>query len=215
MASAFATAAAIATALTLYKEYTDDKKYVFYKQHNIIIIMKVEGILKCLSEVEPKKYYCDSLKVILMYQANDPYKLVSHVGKYKIDETVSSYCYLSIEVLYHLYAEYYYDSEQKEYEFYNKLYITSGLHQMWYYSGKIKSEVNYVNNKREGLFIGWYENGQIHKKGYYVNGQMEGLYQEWYDNGAILLKANYVNDKMSGLYTSFYRDGYLKRNEIL
>jgi hypothetical protein len=42
-----------------------------------------------------------------MFLINDPYKLVSSTGKYKICEQISSYCYLTIKDAYTLYQQYF------------------------------------------------------------------------------------------------------------
>jgi antitoxin component YwqK of YwqJK toxin-antitoxin module len=189
-------AVAAATAAALYKEYIDDPQYVFYKELDIIIIMKVEGILTCLSEVEPKKYHCDSLKVVLMFNSEDPYKLLFHTSKYKIDETVSSYCYLSIEVLYYLYQQYY-DKHTKQSEYYSKFRVANGLYQSWHYNGRLQSEVNYVDHKREGLMCKWYDNGQKDYEYNYKNGMLNGLCKAWYSDGKKMFEKIYFYDTVT------------------
>ena len=51
----------------LYSKYINDNQYVYYKEHNIIIIMqKLTDDVTCVSDIQPKKYYSANLKVILM-----------------------------------------------------------------------------------------------------------------------------------------------------
>jgi len=90
------------TALSLYKEYIDDKQYVYYKNRDNIIIMKLLATLEeCDCNDIPKKNYCDKLKVVLIFKSDDPYKLVSSSSHYSIDDEVEeSHCYLTIENAY-------------------------------------------------------------------------------------------------------------------
>jgi hypothetical protein len=83
----------------LYKEYIDNDKYVYYKDNNNIIILEKNGDAKmnCVSNIEPKKYRSMILKPVLIFQINDPYKLIIETGEYKIDKTITSYCYKNIE----------------------------------------------------------------------------------------------------------------------
>ena len=94
--------------IELYSEYINDDQYVYYKDHSTIIIMKkLTYHNKCLSDIEPKKYHSCLLKVILMFNLTDPYKLVSNLQKYKINELVESNYYESIKDAYTLKQLYY------------------------------------------------------------------------------------------------------------
>ena len=119
---------------TLYAEYLSDSQYVYYKENKTIIIMsKLSDDMECVSYAEPKKYHSDNLKVVLMFNSEDPYKLISDLQKYKMNEIVSSYCYLSLEEAF-------------------------TLHQIYHENGQKWQEYNYINNKRNGLYQEYYEN---------------------------------------------------------
>ena len=91
----------------LYSEYINDIQYVYYKEHDTIIIMKkLTDDFKCLFDIKPKKYHSSSLKVILMFDLTDPYKLVTSSSKYKINDVVNSNYYESIKEAYTLYQSY-------------------------------------------------------------------------------------------------------------
>ena len=129
---------------TLYSEYINDSQYVYYKDHNTIIIMKrLTDNSKCLSEIKPKKYHSDHLKVILMFNITDPYKLVSNLQKYKINELTESNYYESVKEAYTLH-QIYYRLGQKHYEcnYINGKYI--GKYQEYCYgSGELIIECHY------------------------------------------------------------------------
>ena len=94
--------------IELYSQYINDNQYVYYKEHDTIIIMKkMSDDNKCLSDIKPKKYHSSSLKVILMFDTYDPYKLIYNLQKYKINELTASYYYEKIQDAYSLIQLYY------------------------------------------------------------------------------------------------------------
>ena len=52
-----------------------------------------------------------------------------------------------------------------------------------HYNRQLKSEGNYKDGQRDGLYQEWYKNGQLLSEANYKDGQRDGLYQEWYENG--------------------------------
>jgi antitoxin component YwqK of YwqJK toxin-antitoxin module len=124
--------------------------------------------------VEPKKYYCENLKVVLMFDITDPYKLVLVTNKYKMNEYVDSYCYRNIKDIYDV-QQIYYSDEQKN--------IHDGLCQYMYDNGDIASEGRFINGKREGLWQYWYKNRTLSVEGHYVNDKQNGLWQLYHSNG--------------------------------
>jgi antitoxin component YwqK of YwqJK toxin-antitoxin module len=128
--------------IKLYSEYINDNQYVYYKDRNIIIIMKkLTDDSKCLSDIE--KYHSSNLKVILMFDITDPYKLVLNLQKYKMNELIASYYYNDIKEAYTLYQNYY-KSGQLQIEYNNIDGVLNGLYQEYYESGQLKEEYNYV-----------------------------------------------------------------------
>ena len=114
---------------TLYSKYINDRQYVYYKEHDTIIIMKkLTDDFKCLSDIQPKKYHSNSLKVILMFDITDPYKLIASSSKYKMNELTESNYYESIKEAYTLYKSYY-ESGQLCEEYYCIDGIKNGLYQ--------------------------------------------------------------------------------------
>ena len=50
--------------------------------------------------------------------------------------------------------------------------------------GSKKSEVLYVDDKKEGLETNWYESGSKKSEVLYVDGKSEGLATRWHENGS-------------------------------
>ena len=155
--------------IELYSEYINDSQYVYYKANNniIIIMKKMSDDLKCISNINFMQYYSDTLKVILMYEITDPYKLVlniSHqkslypnVSKYKINEIVSSICYLTIYEAYNLHQcdSYIYGHFES-----NICNAITGLYQEYYNNGQIRNESQYIDGKYNGIRNTYYKNGK-------------------------------------------------------
>jgi antitoxin component YwqK of YwqJK toxin-antitoxin module len=152
--------------------------------------MKKLGDLECISSTQPKKYHSTNLKIVLMFNLTDPYKLVSDQTKYKIDELTSSYCYLSMEEAVNL-RQTYYITGQKEAEGYYINKTQYGLHQFWTPSGNKWYSLHYNNNMLNGLFQEWYQTGQKKKEGMYVDNNRTGLWLTWNEAGDVKKETMY------------------------
>ena len=68
-----------------------------------------------------------------------------------------------------------------------------GLHISRWGNRNKRSEGNYKNGKKEGLWTGWYENGQKRTKSNWRNGKREGLSTWWDENGVKEIEKNHKN----------------------
>ena len=59
----------------------------------------------------------------------------------------------------------------------------NGNQKIYYENGKVKSEGNYENNSKEGLFKFYYENENKKSEGLFTNDMKQGVWKEWYVNG--------------------------------
>lgn len=78
-----------------------------------------------------------------------------------------------------------------------------GLYTVWHLNGQKASEQNYINGMEEGVGTAWYETGQKRMEGNFANGKKEGLSTEWYKNGQKRMEGNFVNGKKEGLWTAY------------
>jgi len=224
--------------IDLYGEYINDVQNVFYTENNVIIIMKkMTDEFTCICDINPKKYHSDTLKVILMFDIKDPYKLISNLEKYKINEIVKSDYYNSIQD-FHVLSQMYYNGGQKLRECHmyikNNIVYTHGLYQLYSENGQILTECIFippknihseiVNNKYwhkvelisgytlgdiDGIYKEYYISGQIHKICTYDNGILNGIYKEYYESGQIKHIYNYIDGKINGLFTYYYESGQI------
>ena len=233
-----------ALALKLYDEYLKGK-CLFYKNYTTIIILKEKKPedLVCCCEVEPKKYWSDNLEIVLMYDMNDPYKLILDSGSYKMGELVKSFCYKDIGSAYKLVQAYLDDGITKMYEehrcddwsytdqklegMFHKWYGTQliqeeiytngvqvGFSRHWHETGRLALESFYADGKLHGFHRGWYKSGQMKYEVQYVNGVQNGFERNWYKSGQMKCEIHYVNDKRDGLTRYWYKSGQLS-DEIL
>lgn len=85
----------------------------------------------------------------------------------------------------------------------------------WWYrdNGKIKSEVNFVDDKEEGLYTSYYDNGTVRLRVNYVHGQKDGIQKIFYDNGQLGSQVNYNMGKREGVMREWDLEGY-KSSEV-
>lgn len=76
-----------------------------------------------------------------------------------------------------------------------------------YDNGKIKFEGNYLNGKKEGIFITWSEEGYKASELSYKNGKLSGLSTRFYNNRQKAGEENYVDGQKNGLYTTWHENG--------
>jgi hypothetical protein len=88
-----------------------------------------------------------------------------------------------------------------------------GLHIEQYENGNKKSELNYKNQKLNGLCTSWYENGNKTLEGNFKNGRPDGFLAIWYENGQKKSEENYKNGYRDGL-CAFWDEKGNQKNKI-
>jgi antitoxin component YwqK of YwqJK toxin-antitoxin module len=212
--------------IELYSKYINDDQYVFFKDHDIIIIMKkIDDSMQCIFNNYPKKYYSSSLKVILMFNITDPYKLVHNASKYKINNNIASHCYLTI---YHLQNfsqifyingqvarettsfglnQEYYDNGQLRNEYYCEYGSIYGLYTQYHENRQLMYQCNYYQGYINDYYIEYYDNGYIYEECEYIKGNKHGLYRKYHDNGNIHIECEYIKGNKHGLYRKYHNNG--------
>jgi len=114
-----------------------------------------------------------------------------------------------------------------------KVGIKQGLEKVYYQMGRMAYQVNYINDKRDGI-LKWYDKqsnllseinyelGSIigEEKSYYTNKQLkhivtyvndlkEGLQKEYFSTGNIALEVTYSKGKKNGVQKEYTNDGHL------
>lgn len=86
-------------------------------------------------------------------------------------------------------------------------YAQDGLFKTYYSSGKVESEITYVDRIRDGAAKFYYENGNLKQELTYVNGKVEGLVKEYYENGNLKQTYNIQDGRKEGPVSLYKEDG--------
>ena len=85
--------------------------------------------------------------------------------------------------------------------------------------GSIRSEFNYTNGKKNGIYKVYYDDGIIYKSGSYKDGKLDGLIKTYYIEGTLEYdnfsigkhEKTYKDGKLHGLLRIYSGDGTLKQ----
>jgi antitoxin component YwqK of YwqJK toxin-antitoxin module len=81
----------------------------------------------------------------------------------------------------------------------NTSILFSGVYQEYYSNGKLESEYNYKNGKKEGLCKEWNSNEKLELECNFKKGEKDGLCKEWYSNGNQKLECNFKKGEKDSL----------------
>jgi len=88
----------------------------------------------------------------------------------------------------------------------------------WWYNiekeGVLKSKVNFVNDKEEGVYTSYHDNEKIKLTVNYSAGQKDGVQEIYYDNGQLGEKVTYVKGRREGLSIEWDAEGF-KSSEVM
>ena len=92
---------------------------------------------------------------------------------------------------------------------------TNSYHEISYYgNGQKQYDIEYKNNKIDGVAIYWNKDGNIINKVHYVNNKFHGEWIDYYANGNIKHIVNYEYGKKDGEEIWFYDTGNIKSKII-
>lgn len=81
----------------------------------------------------------------------------------------------------------------------------------WYTdTGAIKSQVNFIEGKENGVYTSFYDNGAKKLVVNYTDGQKDGLQRIYFDNGVVGSEVNYVMGRREGVMKEWDIEGYLE-----
>lgn len=73
-------------------------------------------------------------------------------------------------------------------------------------NGKLKSNVNYQSNNKQGLYSEFYSNGEKKLEVEYLDGKRNSTYFEWFENNKLKTKVLYVNGLKIGEQVHFFKE---------
>jgi len=89
-------------------------------------------------------------------------------------------------------------------------YTTSNNNKQGFWKNKeLRTEGNYTNNEKNGVWKSFYKNANIKSEITYINGKKRGFAKIYYEDGQIAEEGTWMEDKWTGKYKSYYKNGKL------
>lgn len=191
----------------VYYEGPDDKS-----QNDIYVIFLENNYLEGLSIGLQKRYYINGnlQNEVMMKKKGWGNNFSVHNEYYKIYYHDSGN--LEKEV-YPNWGRKYYETGQLMVEWKSIDYSIIGEYVEKYPSGSIKSKVNYVNGRKNGVMNKYYEDGSLQMKGNYVDDGRDGTRYEYYPNGTFKEVGEYTKGNKKHI-KKFFPNGKLKSEFI-
>lgn len=82
-----------------------------------------------------------------------------------------------------------------------------GIWIQYYNSGKKKNEITYSGGKPTGYAKFYYKSGIVSEEGNWINGKWDGNYKYYYESGQIAYDWQFVNGKREGHQLYYYENG--------
>ena len=73
------------------------------------------------------------------------------------------------------------------------------------------SEIDFVNNQKEGIDRRFYGYGRVKEETEYLAGVKEGTYTRYYFSSQVFLEGGYKNGKKDGKWTKYFEDGSIRQ----
>lgn len=98
-----------------------------------------------------------------------------------------------------------------EIEYANKaLKIKNGINKIYHINGKLKIDINYVNDRIEGELVNYYDTGKQKSSTQYINGEKNGKAYGYDESGTMNASYIFKNDKEIEPRVYYYEDGAKK-----
>ena len=79
----------------------------------------------------------------------------------------------------------------------------------YYSNGQLRTETQYKDTLKDGIYKGYYPNGVLKIESVYKNGQRNGWHKEYYKNGKLEWEAQYKEGKEHGWFREYLENGVL------
>ena len=89
----------------------------------------------------------------------------------------------------------------------NEVSELTSIRKEFYEDGKIKEEVNFKGDLKDGIRRKWYSNGNLSIEGTMEMDKWNGTYREWYSDGMPKLVGEYLDGKQHGEWFFYDKNG--------
>jgi antitoxin component YwqK of YwqJK toxin-antitoxin module/S1-C subfamily serine protease len=93
----------------------------------------------------------------------------------------------------------------------NDNWVFDGESLIYYNTGELEKEYNYINTKIEGLHKTFYKSGKLKVVKNYEKGVEQGEYNSFYESGVNRIKFNYINGNIEGDWVAYHESGSLEQ----
>jgi antitoxin component YwqK of YwqJK toxin-antitoxin module len=88
-----------------------------------------------------------------------------------------------------------------------------GLWNFYDYEGNKSQVQTYAEGIEEGLFLSWHKNGNKREEGNHKKGKKHGLWTDWYENGRKMSEENHKDGEAHGPWIEWYENGQMMRED--
>ena len=88
-----------------------------------------------------------------------------------------------------------------------------GPHKIYYENDQLKQQINYWDDKEEGLRENYREDGQLSSKSHWRDGKLHGTSKWYWENGKLGDVRNYKDGKLDGLWTTYFSSGNIESED--
>lgn len=101
----------------------------------------------------------------------------------------------------------YEDGQKKTVVVYAENGATRLEERMYFPTGELQIEGEYLNDKRHGKWMAYYKDGTEWSENNYKDGEYHGPYKQWYPNGQLRVSGQYVEGKEVGEWLFYDEEG--------
>ena len=96
----------------------------------------------------------------------------------------------------------------------NDNWVFDGESLIYYNTGELEKEYNYINTKIEGLYKTFYKSGKLKVVKNYEKGVEQGEYNSFYESGTKHIMYNYIDGNIEGDWVSYHETGVVKQTQF-
>jgi antitoxin component YwqK of YwqJK toxin-antitoxin module len=115
------------------------------------------------------------------------------------------------------------DSTWTYYSFYDKAVTTrenyakgvrNGMAINYFNNGDVSEKLEWMNNKKSGIWEQYFKGTQPRLKAHYVNNKLDGGFLVYNENGKLYIAGTYTNDMRTGKWTFYNEDGTTEKQVV-
>ncbi len=82
-----------------------------------------------------------------------------------------------------------------------------GIERKFYGYNKVREEIEFLNGVKDGQYTRYYFSGQVAQEGFYHEGKKDGKWTRYFEDGSTRQEGNYKLNKRDGVWKTYNRKG--------